>query len=112
MSVKISLYSTGEYKSNDGVNIIFEVTNTSKEEILVLKWFTPLEGLRSSCLQVKVNGKLIPYDGIKVKRGTPTLDNFVRLATGESLREKVNLEVAYDLPLKGNVVVEFELEKL
>lgn len=112
MSVKINLYSTGEYKSNDGVNIIFELTNMSKNDILVLKWFTPLEGLRSSCLRVKVNGKIIPYDGIKVKRGTPTVGNFIRLRAGESASEKVKLDEAYDLPLRGNVLVEFEIEKL
>lgn len=112
MSLKINLYSPDLFETNDQVAIIFEITNTSAKTINVLKWFTPLEDLRSSCLYVKAGRKIIRYDGIKVKRGKPTIESFQQMAPGESISRKINLEEAYDLPLSGNVKIKFDVTDL
>lgn len=112
MSLQISLYSPEAFKGDEGASIIFEITNTSSRPVHVLEWYTPLEGLRSPCLAVTVEKKAVAYDGIKVKRGTPTAENFIVIAPGESVSNKVNLDESYNLPLRGNVRVSFDASQL
>jgi peptidyl-Lys metalloendopeptidase len=112
MSLKINLYSPDLFETGDQVSIIFELINTFDETINVLRWFTPLEGLRSDCLQVKIGQKIIRYDGIKVKRGKPTAKNFQPLKPGESIAQKIDLEEAYDLPLTGNAKISFDVSQM
>jgi len=109
MSLKISLYSPELFETNDDVDIIFEVTNTANHAVSILKWFTPLEGLRSSCLLIKSGNKIIRYEGIKVKRGEPDQESFLEIEPGESVSQKISLEEAYNLPLSGNIKVKFDL---
>ena len=54
--------------SVDGLEI-----HPTGQDLYVLKWFTPLEGLNSDCLAVVRDGKSkVPYDGPMIKRGKPS----------------------------------------
>ncbi|MHA4807393.1 M35 family metallopeptidase [Flavitalea flava] len=111
-TIHVQLYSHEEYKKDEAANLIFEVSNPSKKPIRLLKWNTPLEGLRSDCLDVKRNGKSVHYDGIMVKRGAPTPDDFITIEPGQSVSKKVDLGEAYDMSTPGHVKVDYKKEGL
>jgi peptidyl-Lys metalloendopeptidase len=110
-SLTAKIYSQAHYKASEGAPLIFELTNHSKKPVHILKWFTPLEGMKSDCLQVVRNGKSIPYDGRLVKRGTPVPKDFLVLAPGASVHAKINISEAYNLSKSGRVKVDFKPEK-
>ena len=111
-TLHVQLYSHDEYKSDEATSLIFEVSNPTNKAIRILKWNTPLEGLRSNCLDVKRNGKPVPYDGIMVKRGAPTAEDFLTVPAGKSVTNKVDLGKAYDMSAPGRVKVDFKKEGL
>jgi len=70
-SISAKLYSHDQYKKDEHTHLIFELTNHTKQPLHILKWNTPLEGLKSDCLSVNKNGKRVSYDGLLIKRGQP-----------------------------------------
>ena len=80
----------------------FRLTNNGQRDYSVLKWRTPLDGLRSDCLAITRNGKRIPYDGIYIKRGIPGPDQFLLLAPGQTVSSTFDVSEGYDMTKAGN----------
>jgi hypothetical protein len=83
----------------------FVLENPDNQDYFVLKWFTPLEGFASDCLQVYRDGQVVPYDGRVTKRGTPGPDDYVRIRAGESVSVDVDLHEAFHVSDPGTYVV-------
>jgi len=111
-SISAKLYSHDQYKKDEHTNLIFELTNHTKQPVHILKWNTPLEGLRSDCLSVNKNGKKVSYDGLLIKRGQPGPNDFVTLQPGQSTSSKINVGEAYNIASPGKVKVDYKPEKL
>jgi Lysine-specific metallo-endopeptidase len=110
--IGVHLYSHSSYRISEPINIIFELTNHTRTLVYILPWGTPLEGLRSNCLEVLKRGKLVSYDGIMSKKALPRKGNFIALKPGQSIQHKVELSHAYNLSGPGPVVVSFNKSKL
>lgn len=78
------------------------MTNNGQRDYSVLKWRTPLDGLRSDCLAVTRNGKEIQYDGIYMKRSIPGPDQFLLLASGQTVSSTFDVSEGYDMTKAGN----------
>lgn len=78
------------------------MTNNGQRDYSVLKWRTPLDGLRSDCLAVTRNGKKIPYDGIYMKRSIPGPDQFLLLVPGQTVSSTFDVSEGYDMTKAGN----------
>jgi len=111
-SIGAKLYSHDKYTSDEPAHLIFELTNHTKKPVHILKWNTPLEGLKSDCLQVTKNGKTVPYDGKLVKRSPPKPRDFINLEPGKSIMAKTDVSEAYDLSGTGTVKVNYKPDKL
>ncbi|MEO8764936.1 MAG: M35 family metallopeptidase [Ginsengibacter sp.] len=111
-SISAKLYSHDQYKKDEHTNLIFELTNHTKLPLHVLKWNTPLEGLKSDCLAVSKNGRRISYDGLLIKRGQPRPEDFVALQPGQSASSKINVGAAYNIASAGKIKVDYNPEKL
>lgn len=111
-SLAVKLYSHETYKKDEKANLIFELTNHSKVPVHILKWNTPLEGLKSDCLNVKKNGKPVSYDGLLIKRGQPQPNDFITLHPGESISNKIDVGEAYNISKPGEVKVDYKPESL
>lgn len=101
------------FNSNENVIVDFEIKNNTGKDLFVLIWNTPLEGLVSD--SVKIIGKRnkkIEYDGIMIKRGEPTFEDFILIRNGESKKQKVNLSEAYDLSNQDEYTLELNPENL
>ena len=93
---------------NVGDPVICEITITydNNEEYHLLNRGTPLEGLRSDIFTVSSGGKVIPYDGIMLKRGPPSRDEYIRMKAKTTL--DVDLSKAYSFAA-GNYTVQLNM---
>lgn len=91
----------------DSVELEFTLTNSSEEDLYVLKWYTPLEGLGGEIFRVKRDGQPVPYEGPLAMRGDPTPDAYVFLEAGSSVSATVDLAAAYDFSKSGVYTISF-----
>ena len=75
--------------------------NNGKKDYSVLKWRTPLDGLRSNCLAVDANGKKLQYDGIYTKRSAPSPDQYLLVKPGQTVSSTFDVSDAYDMTKAG-----------
>ena len=112
MAVEVRIETSPRHNNDEPVEIKFEIINDTAEDIYVLKWQTPLEGLKSDCLKVMVNGHRVKYDGKLVKRREPRKQDYVLIKAGESLSKTIDLSVAYNVSEQGEYEVTFDERKL
>ncbi|MDO6433099.1 M35 family metallopeptidase [Flavitalea sp. BT771] len=110
--ITAKVYAHATYKKDEAASLIFELTNHSKEPVHILKWNTPLEGMKTDCLAVQHNGKRIAYDGKLIKRGKPGPEDFISLDPGESASAKIDVGESYDISKPGRVKVAYKAEKM
>ena len=86
--------------------------NNGKQDYSVLKWRTPLDGLRSDCLTVNTNGKKLRYDGVYMKRSAPGPDQYLLVKPGQTVSSTFDISDAYDMTKAGlySMVVDTYLE--
>ena len=100
------------YQTTHHIRCTFSLTNDGRRDYSVLKWRTPLDGLRSDCLAVTRNGKKIPYDGIYMKRSMPGPDQFLFLVPGQTVSSTFDVSEGYDMTKAGkySIAVDTVLE--
>ena len=97
------------FRRGEDVIVHVMITNIGTQTIGVLKWFTPLAGVERSLFTVQLDGVSLPYMGKLVKRAAPTLEDYVLVAGGESLKGDVDLSASYDLSVSGKYVVIYDI---
>jgi hypothetical protein len=90
----------------------FEIRNLSRSKFFVLKRGTPLEGLKSDCLVVILNGERVTYDGYVFKRGIPKEEEFVLIHPNETISHQFDLSTAYSIRKPGIYSISFDESKL
>jgi hypothetical protein len=111
--LKGRLVASRVYDSAEPVQLRFELTNDGDEDLYVLKWYTPLEGINSDCLTVLRNGKTrVPYDGPMVKRGNPGPDDYVLIPAGKTVAVDVDLSESYAVSRPAKYQVELNIPAL
>jgi len=96
------------YKRSDPVTLHFELTNVGEKDFYILDWLTPLEGFRNDFLRVIHEKKELRYRGILVKRGHPTLKNYIFVPAGGSVNSSLVINEAYDVTQPGVYMVVLE----
>lgn len=92
----------------DGVFVTFTLENAGTDEILVLKWRTPLAGFENNLFVVERDGVRVPYTGRLVKRAAPRPSDYARIPAGESVSATFDLSSVYDMRKPGNYTVRYE----
>ena len=110
-AVRVSVtFDKNSFGYDEGViaNVIY--TNNSKREVKILRWLTPVDGVKDDLFSVEVNGKSVEYIGADYKRPAPTAKDYLTLAGGESISFNVDLEGYYDLSQTGYYKVGYNVE--
>jgi peptidyl-Lys metalloendopeptidase len=107
LSTNLKLNSR-QYRAQDREILTFTLTNNSNESVSVLKWQTPLEGIRSDMFWVRKQEEIAVYLGRMVKRGAPKPEDYVTLDPRESISIDFDLAEVYDISKAGNYTVEFD----
>src|ERR1044072_7040783 len=71
VSVELA-FDKRNYKASDKQKLGFSLTNESDQPMRILKWHTPLDGIKSDMFHVEYDGKKAVYLGPIYKRGLPT----------------------------------------
>ena len=108
--LKARLSSKASYKSDEPVRVKFDLANREDQDLYILTWYTPLEGLISDCLRVERDGERLYYDGLLAKRGEPTRDNYLLVPARRKVSSVFDLNGAYDVSDPGNYSVALETE--
>ncbi|AGC48418.1 extracellular protease domain-containing protein [Myxococcus stipitatus DSM 14675] len=108
-TLECSLSAPAQVKAGEPVEVVFKLTNTTKQPLYVLKWHTPLEGLRNDIFTVTRAGSAaeLSYGGPMMKRGPPDASAYATIAPGESVEGRVDLGLAYELNQPGTYHVTF-----
>ena len=85
----------------------FTLVNNSDNNLYVLKWLTPLEGIADEIFRVELDGEAVAYRGILASRTDPTPESYVLLEPGEMVSAEVDLAKSYDFTEKGSYSIEF-----
>lgn len=94
--------------TDDSLKINFTITNLTNSDLRVLKRNTPLEGLKSDCLVVTVDGERVNYDGYFLKRAAPKAEEYIELKVGETLSNIIDVSKAYDVSRSGAYEIKFD----
>ena len=105
-SARITCATT--YQLGDKIPCRFEITNEKEYGLYLLKWHTPLDGMRDDFLTISNGGRVIPYDGIFAKRGEPTAENFILVPAAGTVSAIVELSKAYSISTRGIYTVQLE----
>jgi hypothetical protein len=106
-SPRCELSVAPQLKVGEPVNVTFRLTNPTAQQLFVLDWHTPLEGLLSNCLEVTRDGTEIPYQGPMFKRGNPEASDYVILAPGVLSERTIEAQLAYDFSQPGTYRIAF-----
>jgi peptidyl-Lys metalloendopeptidase len=115
MSAPLAMAAQAQLESNlelaqadhQGVVVLLSLTNTSDQDLLVLSYETPLNGLESNIFRIQRDGESLPYVGPMIMRAGPMAGSWVRIAAGETMSIKVDLTDAYDLQHAGTYSIEY-----
>lgn len=88
--------------------LTFYVINRGDADIQMLVWNTPFEKILSAdVFSVKHDGETMPYNGRKIKRGTPQSDNYITVHAGERLETSLDISAFYDMDQPGEYSVAY-----
>ncbi len=106
-SLQCALSAPASLKAGEPVELTFRLTNTTAQPLFVLKWHTPLEGLKNNFLEVTRAGTPIDYQGPMFKRGDPQAGDYATVAPGASVEGKIDAALAYDFSKPGTYRIGF-----
>ncbi|MBQ5948568.1 M35 family metallo-endopeptidase [Massilia sp. ST3] len=91
----------------DDVLVRVTLSNTSSVDQHVLRWRTPLDGVRAPLFEVRRDGQPARYLGVRIKRPAPQAADFVRLEPGASVTQTVELSSLYEMHITGAYTVRY-----
>src|SRR4051794_37517724 len=97
VSLKYSFQAKSSYILGKPIIIGFTLQSEAQTDVRILKWYTPLEGIKGKILQLICDGEEIPYEGIMMKRGSPRSEDYVLLHRGESAHAEFDLSEHFSL---------------
>ncbi|NTX03233.1 MULTISPECIES: protease [Myxococcus] len=108
-TLECSLSGPAQVKAGEPVELVFKLTNPTKEPLYVLKWHTPLEGIRNNIFTVTRadSAAELSYGGPMMKRGPPDASSYATIAPGESVEGTVDAALAYGLQEPGTYRITF-----
>lgn len=98
---------TETYNEGQPVNIGFTLENLTDETLWVLRWLTPLEGIRGRIFKVSCGGQDVPYQGVLASRIGPFRSDYVRIGPRGSVSAEIDLSSVYRLPVGEMCTVSF-----
>jgi peptidyl-Lys metalloendopeptidase len=100
------------YASQQDVYVTLTLTNEEPKAVKLLKWYTAADGVEEALFKVVVDGQERPYLGAHYKRHAPTLKDYIKLKSGESVSYKIELSSLYDMSQTGNYEISYDVSNL
>jgi hypothetical protein len=107
-TVKVS--TKREYEVGENIDCSTIITNDHDKDYYLLSRNTPLEGLKSSIFSVTGSGKVLPYDGMLMKRGSPLREEYIFIGAKSSVSTSVDLSRVFSFVSAGSYSVQLKTE--
>lgn len=101
------LSAKASVRSGEPVLVKLRLMNRAAQEVFVLGWRTPFEGLFGNDWQVTLNDAEIPYKGPMAKRGDPAADDYMTIAAAGVAEAEVDVSLAYLMKEPGRYKIAF-----
>ena len=95
--------------STEAVVVQLTLTNPGTAPVALLRWLVPEDGLTAPLFAVELDGKLVPYTGIRAKRAAPIDADYVFLGAGQTVTWNVDLTDAYDFSQTGRYGITYDV---
>lgn len=92
---------------SESTEIKFTFTNNSEEIIYILKWYTPLEGMKSRFLNITFGKEELKYEGIMAKRSLPKAKHYICLKPKQPVHNTIDLIESYTFPYDGEYTIHY-----
>jgi hypothetical protein len=92
--------------------VYFLLENHTQQGMYLLKWYTPLEGIRGDIFEVTRDGQPLPYLGPLVSRAAPTSESYIFVGTDKGVTAEVNIAEAYDFSQPGTYTIKFRSPRI
>ena len=109
LSVTLTVEKAG-FTASESVFVNVTISNTGKNPVKVLKWYTPFEDVEEPLFTVTREGDAVDYVGAHFKRLAPTGNDYINLKPGESFTRTVDLGQFYDLSGSGAYEIEYNYD--
>jgi hypothetical protein len=106
-ALSCQLQARDHYAPGEPIVVTFRLSNAAHRDVWVLRWYTPLEGIKGKIFEVTCSGETVAYEGRLMKRSDPVAEDYVRVAAGDSAVADVDLAQAYTLRRCNPCVVGF-----
>ena len=94
--------------TEEPTKVKFIFTNKTEDDLYILKWCTPLEGMKSPFLTIKYGDKEVKYEGIIAKRLSPCKQEYYKhLKPHRPVENTIDLAEAYAFPDTGEYIVQY-----
>ncbi len=95
--------------STEAVLVQLTLTNPGTAPVALLRWLVPEDGLTAPLFAVELDGRLVPYTGIRAKRAAPIDADYVFLGAGQTVTWNVDLTDAYDFSQTGQYGITYDV---
>ena len=94
--------------TEEPTKVKFIFTNKTEDDLYILKWCTPLEGMKSPFLTIKSGEKEVEYEGVIAKRSSPYKQEYYKhLKPHHPVENTIDLAEAYAFPYTGEYIVQY-----
>lgn len=94
--------------TEEPTKVKFIFTNKTEDDLYILKWCTPLEGMKSPFLTIKYGEKEVEYEGVIAKRSSPCKQEYYKhLKPHRPVENTIDLAEAYAFPDTGEYTVQY-----
>ncbi len=92
-------------------DVVVKITyrNDSTEDLYIVRWQTPLQGVEANLFDVRVDGRPVAYTGRLYKRAKPAATDYLRIPAGGSVAADVDLSSVYDLSRTGEYAIRYRV---
>lgn len=87
--------------ARDAVNVTVTMTNVADHAVRVLRYQTPIDGIKEDLFRVSREGLPVEYLGRHYKWAAPQASDFLTLGSGQAVTATVDLATAYDFATTG-----------
>ena len=95
---RCEISTSAEQQLSHGVYLTFTVINLTDHELQLLSWYTPFEGFLSDMFIIEGDvGDPLGYNGMMVKRSTPSIEDYLILPAKDKVEITLDLTQAYAL---------------
>jgi len=110
MHLRCELSMPKSLQSAQPAQLVFTLINAGSDDVQVLNWQTPFEGVKAPMFDIARDGTEVEYRGRMLKRGAPRKEDYFVLKRGERKQAQIDLADGWDTSAPGDYTMTYAAE--